>query len=107
MKNLIIVLFILTAIIKLSAQTFKTYADTANYLISRIENNRNYYIGKPFSVLYDSLKVKPVDVWLHYSDMNLKDTVDFGKTLRFLFNYAEEFTGSHDLIIYCPPPRIT
>jgi hypothetical protein len=104
MKNLIIVILILTVSIKLSAQTFQAYADTANYLISRIENNKNYYIGKPFAVLYDSLKIKPVRVIPSYVDVNPNSQEDFGKDLRFNFNFEELFDKKHILIVTCPPP---
>ena len=43
------------------AQTFSTYADTANYLMHEIGEKRSQYIGNSFSVLIDSLKLKPVD----------------------------------------------
>lgn len=103
MKKIIIIALILLASIKVNAQTFTTYADTANYLISQIENKKSQYIGKPFSVLYDSVKIKPVFAIAEYT---IKKE-DFGKVLRLYFNYLfRDFSKTHILIISfnnCPP----
>jgi hypothetical protein len=106
MKTFITAAFILLSGIKVNAQTFKTYADTANYLISRIENNKNYYIGKPFSVLYDSLKIKPVYVIPSFGNTNPNDKQNFARDLRFEFNYEQDFSKAHSIVIKwnTPPP---
>jgi hypothetical protein len=96
-------MFVLLASIKINAQTFTTYADTANYLISQIENKKSQYIGKSFSVVYDSLKIKPVFAIAEYTSKK----EDFGKVLRLYFNYLyRDFSKTHIFIVTfdsCPP----
>ena len=104
MKKIVTIIFLIFLGIKLNAQAFHTYADTANYLIGQIENKKNFYIGKSFSVLYDSLKIKPVRVIP--DDANMKET--FGEELRFYFNNEEDFSKTHILIInWNTPPYNT
>ncbi|GEM_PF-1636753 len=62
--NVRILIVVITAILLSKAQHAQTvviYADTAHYLINQIERKKALFIGKPFSVLIDSLKLKPVD----------------------------------------------
>ena len=108
MKKIVTIIFLIFLGIKLNAQAFHTHADTANYLIGQIGNKKNNYIGKPFSVLYDSLKVRPVYVIPNYGGMNLNNQEDFGKTLDFEFNFESDFSKAHFIIVYwnAPPYNI-
>jgi hypothetical protein len=76
-------------------QALNSYADTSNYLINEIGAKKDFYIGKPFSVLFDNLKIKPVYIVNSYTD---KDN-DFGKQLSFEFNTQRDFSKSHFIIV--------
>jgi hypothetical protein len=93
MKTILIAAFVMmTAVGK--SQSFTTYADSANYLIHEIKANKSLYVNRPFSILLDSLKIQPVAV--------IEGTVkkaDFGKCLRFYFNYEREFNKKHFITI--------
>jgi len=94
MKKTIILSIWAFGLAQVQAQTFATYADSANYLIHEIEAKKSLYVNKPFSVLLDSLKIQPVAV--------IEGTVkkaDFGKCLRFYFNYEREFNKKHFITI--------
>ena len=93
MKKITILLFICFGFAKAQAQTSTKYADTANYLIHQIENKKNVFVGKPLSVLLDSLKINPVDA-LNGSS-TYKYQTDFGKTILLNFNHEREFSKSH------------
>ncbi|WP_346237096.1 hypothetical protein ABDK00_012340 [Niabella insulamsoli] len=93
-KVLTVIAFIILAA-QIYAQTvFFTYQDTARYLMNEIEAKSNLYIGKPFSVLYDSLKLNPVTAG---NGLPQKDI--FGKRVFFEFNYEREFEKAHYLIV--------
>ncbi len=96
MKKIIILLFICLGFAKAKAQTFHSYADTANYLIHEIENKKSLYIGQPLSVLLNSLKIKPVDVITGA----VQQKSDFGKSIRIYFNYERDFSKKHIIILH-------
>jgi len=95
MKKTIILSILAFGLAQVQAQTFTTYADSANYLIHEIEAKKSLYVNKPFSVLLDSLKIKPVAV----TEGTVKKA-DFGKRLNFDFNYQRDFNKSHFIIVY-------
>mgnify|MGYP003575577653 CR=1 FL=1 len=75
-------------------QTFSTYADTANYLMHEIEAKRTQYVGNAFSILFDSLKIKPVRI------INAATSkADFGSRLLFEFNNQKSFSKAHFISI--------
>jgi hypothetical protein len=76
-------------------QALNSYADTSNYLINEIGAKKNLYIGKAFSVLLDSLKIKPVYLVNSFTG---KDA-DFGRQLRFEFNTQRDFSKAHFIIV--------
>jgi hypothetical protein len=90
--------FILVAFVLLGlaskSQTLNSYADTSNYLINEIGAKKNLYIGKPFSVLFDSLKITPT-----YIVNRSTEKKGFGKDLRFEFNMEREFSKAHFIIV--------
>lgn len=94
MKKIILLLIICLGLSKVKAQTFYNYADTANYLIHQIEDKKSLYVGKPLSILLDSLKINPVR---SYTAVVPKD--NFGKKLYFEFNYERAFQKSHFIIV--------
>lgn len=77
MKTFVLSIVLMLFVAQSKSQVLITFADTANYLMN-IENKKANYISKSFSVLYDTLKVKPV--WIITDDANVIPT--FGK------NYA-------------------
>jgi hypothetical protein len=95
MKKIIILLSICLGFAKAQAQTFNNYADTANYLIHQIGNKKSLYVGKPLSVLLDSLKIQPVDATA--GSGYLKS--DFGKSVTFDFNIERPFVKAHFIIV--------
>jgi len=94
MKKTIILSILAFGLAQVQAQTFATYADSANYLIHEIEAKKSLYINKTFSVLLDSLKIQPVTVI-----ECMAKQADFGKTLRFYFNYERDFEKTHFITV--------
>jgi len=90
MKKTIILSILAFGLAQVQAQTFTTYADSANYLIHEIEAKKTLYINKTFSVLLDSLKIQPIGV----TEATIK-TDDFGKRLIFHFNFERDFNKTH------------
>ncbi len=95
MKKIIILLFVCLGFVKAKAQTFHSYADTANYLIHEIENKKSLYVGQPLSVLLDSLKIQPADV----INAGGQQKTTFGKTIIIYFNYERDFSKKHSIIL--------
>ncbi len=95
MKKIIILLFICLGFAKAKAQTFHSYADTANYLIHEIENKKSLYVGQPLSVLLSSLKIQPVYVLTGASQQK----TDFGKVILLYLNHEREFQKTHTIIV--------
>jgi hypothetical protein len=94
MKKLIILIIISFGFGKLKAQTFSTYADTANYLIHEIEYKKSLFVNKPFSVLLDSLKIQPV-----HAANGILERSNFGKSVGFYFNLERAFDKKHFITV--------
>ena len=103
MKKIIILLLFSFCLNKVKAQTFSNYADTANYLIHKIENKKTLFVGKPLSVLLDSLKIQPVDA---YSGNSTSKGDAFGKRIFFEFNHKKKFEKSHFIIVHFVNPPV-
>ena len=76
--------------------TPSTYQDTVNYLKNEIVAKKSLFVGKPLSVLLDSLKIKPVKLGIDWSPPvdSLK-----GRSAFLDFNYSTKFMQSHYLLI--------
>ncbi len=99
MKKIIILLFVCLGFAKAKAQTFHSYADTANYLIHEIENKKSLYVGQPLSTILDSLKIQPAYVITGATQQK----TDFGKSIAIFFNREREFGKTHYIILHFDP----
>lgn len=72
-----------------------TYQDTANYLIHEIQMKKNNYIGKPFSLLLNDLKIKPKNIIIGNWMGGTHGKEKFGISFTLDFNYEREFEKSH------------
>ena len=96
MKKILFILFLgLSLGAKAQITTPSTYQDTANYLKNEIVAKKSLFVGKPFSVLLDSLKIAPVNLTLSAPPADsLK-----GRIATIDFNYCTKFMQSHYLLI--------
>ncbi|MGE9310812.1 hypothetical protein ACLOAU_04180 [Niabella sp. CJ426] len=95
MKQYLFILCLILSTTIMAQVTPATYQDTANYLNNEIAAKKSLFIGKPFSVLLDSLKIMPVNLTLSAPP---SDSLK-GHTATLDFNYSTKFKQSHYLLI--------
>ncbi len=94
--SIILIPIIILSIGRVSAQTYGV-SDTLSYLQS-IVNDKAFYIGKPFSVLRDSLKIE-----IKYFNQNTDITSDINKETSTSFGF---YFPQENQNFYLTYPRI-
>ncbi|GMV77643.1 MAG: hypothetical protein AMXMBFR79_07780 [Chitinophagaceae bacterium] len=101
-KMLIILFFFILTTIRGSSQV----SDTTQYLIDSIQPKASYYVGKPFKILLDNLKIKVVYcLTIPRWDKRLKDTIQFSEILLEFYS-SNELTQRMGLHIKSPAIHI-
>ncbi len=101
-KILIAVLLFFCVVIKAKTQV----SDTTQYLIDSIQPKASYYVGKPFKILLDNLKIKVVYcLTIPRWDKRLKDTIQFSEILLEFYT-SNELTKRMGLHIKSPAIHI-
>ncbi|OOG19768.1 hypothetical protein BWD42_07665 [Sphingobacterium sp. CZ-UAM] len=99
MRTLFLALIFFSWLCFAKAQQMNTYADTSKYLINEIGGKKSKYIGKPFSVLLNDLKLTPVDIiqrgWYGLD----ADKPHFGEGLSIYFNREKKFSKKHFITV--------
>ncbi|OOG19769.1 hypothetical protein BWD42_07670 [Sphingobacterium sp. CZ-UAM] len=99
MRTLFLALIFFSSLSFAKAQQMTTYADTSKYLINEIEGKKSRYVGQPFSVLLNELKLTPVRIlqgdWYGLD----ADLPKFGKRLYIYFNYDRVFHKTHFILV--------
>lgn len=94
-----LILFVFCLLLDFSAKSqgiTATYQDTVSYLTNEIVAKKSLYVGKPFSILLDSLKIAPVKLGVDCTSP--ADSLK-GATAYLDFNYNIKFKEKHYLII--------
>lgn len=97
MKKVLIIMFLLTAAKENFAQLNIT--DTTAYLRDSISARREYYIGKPLSVLLNDLKIEVKSFMTVVPFDSEPDTIEFKVTSLDFFSNEVLFTRTNSNIV--------
>lgn len=96
MKQILLSFCLILSFFAKSQSIPTTYQDTVNYLSNEVVVKKSLFVGKPFSVLLDSLKINPVKLGIDWTPP--ADSLK-GITAYLDFNYAIKFQEKHYLVI--------